>query len=76
LKEIEDVEEEGSVDGMREREGHLVGGGRGTSGENERTPGHFGSLSVNATCYVIIPPVEARSTVTIIIFFFTPQAPF
>lgn len=33
MKEIENVEEEASVDGMREREGHLVGGG----GESQST---------------------------------------
>lgn len=27
MKEIENVEEEGSVNGVRERKGHLVGGG-------------------------------------------------
>ena len=52
MKEIEDVEEEGGVDGMREREGHLVGGRREStiSGESPlRNPLRL--PSVDATCY-------------------------
>lgn len=59
LKEIESVEEEGSVDGMREREGHLVGGWE----YNLRRETHFGFLSdvehVLRT-YVIPPPAGIR----------------
>jgi hypothetical protein len=61
LKEIENVEEERSVDGMREREGHLVDGG-GKEVESTISGEEFTSapFRVYATCYVIPLPVGRR----------------
>lgn len=51
MKEIEDVEEEAGVDWMREREGHLVGGGKGGKynlrrGEPTSAPFPFANATV------------------------------
>ena len=45
MKEIENIEEEASVDWMRQREGHLVGCGREGGTISVPSPLHFGSLS-------------------------------
>jgi hypothetical protein len=55
LKEIENIEEEGSVNGVREREGHLVGGGVESTISSEHRP-YFGPLSVDLN-----PKVNATS---------------